>query len=45
MAGFGWILSIGFIGAFAALNVMWLATVLSSTTRKRSAVPGRGASR
>ena len=45
MAGFGWTLSIGFIGAFPALNVMWFATVLSSRTPKRSAVPVRGASR
>ena len=44
MAGFGWILSIGFIGSFVVLNAIWFAMVLSSTTPQRSAMPVHGGS-
>ena len=42
MAGFGWILSIGFIGSFVVLNAIWFAMVLASATPKRSAAPVHG---
>ena len=44
MAGFGWSLSIGFIGTFAVLNAIGFAMVLASATPKRSAVPVHGGS-